>query len=398
MEQQIPENHQLTVIHSRKWWLKLTESWIYNQVRYLPESVKSHIVCEETVNPEWYSLPSIHVFPSIPRRLNLTRYGLPNLCLRRQQAFIVRIAKREGANILHSHYGYEGWKNIKAAQRAGLKHVVTFYGWDVSRLPKCEPVWVDRYRELFEHIDRVLCEGPHMAECLAGSGCAKEKIMVHHLGIPVSEIAFETRVWTPGKPLRVLIAATFKEKKGIPYALEALGKLQSEISLEITIIGDAISREKDQAEKRKILEIIEKSGLKSKVRLLGFQPHSVFMEEAYGHHIFLSPSVTAKDGDTEGGAPVSIIEMVASGMPVVSTRHCDIPGVIQDGVTGLLTDERSVNGLVEHLRWLIDNPCEWATMAQAGRKYVEAEFNAEIQGERLAAIYSELNSNRRDDK
>ncbi len=51
------------------------------------------------------------------------------------------------------------------------------------------------------------------------------------------------------------------------------------------------------------------------------------------HHLFLSPSVTAPDGDSEGGAPVSIIEAAATGMPVVSTTHCDIPQAVDDGVT-----------------------------------------------------------------
>jgi len=74
--------------------------------------------------------------------------------------------------------------------------------------------------------------------------------------------------------------------------------------------------------------------------MLGFQPHAILFEEAYKNHIFLSPSVTALDGDTEGGAPVTIIEMAATGMPIISTKHCDIPEVIKDGVTGFLANER----------------------------------------------------------
>ena len=112
-------------------------------------------------------------------------------------------------------------------------------------------------------------------------------------------------------PLRVLIAGSFREKKGIPYALEALGRLQQEIPLEITIIGDA--SERGEAEKLQILDTIKTHNLWPKTRMLGYQPHAILLEEAYRHHIFLSPSVTASDGDTEGGLPVSIIEMAATG-------------------------------------------------------------------------------------
>ena len=72
------------------------------------------------------------------------------------------------------------------------------------------------------------------------------------------------------------------------------------------------------------------------MRLLGYVSRETLREEAYEHDVFLAPSVTASNGDTEGGAPVAIIEMSASGMPIVSTNHCDIPSVVLDGVTGLL--------------------------------------------------------------
>ena len=85
------------------------------------------------------------------------------------------------------------------------------------------------------------------------------------------------------------------------------------MDLEIVIIGDNTLEPRSQSEKQKILQVIEKYGMQSKIRMLGFQPHCVLMNEAYKHHIFISPSVTAADGDTEGGAPVSIIEMAASG-------------------------------------------------------------------------------------
>ena len=114
------------------------------------------------------------------------------------------------------------------------------------------------------------------------------------------------------------------------------------------------------------------------------------MEEARRHHVFLSPSVTAADGDTEGGAPVSLIEMSASGMMVVSTTHCDIPGVILHGKTGWLAPERDIDALVEHLQWIVAHPGEWMEMQRAGRTYMEAEFDARRQGERLGAIYREF--------
>jgi colanic acid/amylovoran biosynthesis glycosyltransferase len=382
---------RLRVIHSCPIWLQQTQTWIYEQVRNLPtDRIEPHVVCRRSENLDQFKVPNLHVFPGrrswrhwwerVPRTLELGLYS----------PFLVSTAKRLGARIVHSHFGNDGWSDLQSVRRTRARHVVTFYGYDVNQLPSVEPVWRERYSELFADVDRVLCEGPFMASAIANLGCPDEKIRVHHLGVAVDRIRFIPRNRAPGTPLRVLIAASFTEKKGIPDALGALAKLKDEISLEITIIGDARPNPAMQKEKQRILDTIESGGLASAVRLLGYQPHAKLFDEAYRHHIFLSPSRTASDGDTEGGAPVTIIEMAASGMPIVSTRHCDIPSVVQDGRTGLLAQERNTDELASHLRWLILHPDNWQAMVEAGRHHIEREYDARAQGDRLADIYEEL--------
>ena len=147
---------------------------------------------------------------------------------------------------------------------------------------------------------------------------------------------------------------------------------------------------KSQAEKVKILEVIDRHQLRGNIQMLGFQPHEVFFGEAYKHHIFLSPSVTAKVGDSEGGAPITIIEMLATGMPIVSSYHCDIPNIVKHGESGLLSHERDVSEIVSNLEWLIQHPDDWRPMIENGRSTVEKEYDAAIQGVNLSRIYHEI--------
>ncbi|NIO43681.1 MAG: glycosyltransferase, partial [Burkholderiales bacterium] len=70
-------------------------------------------------------------------------------------------------------------------------------------------------------------------------------------------------------------------------------------------------------EKACIQAEIQKSRLNGRVHMLGYQSHSRLQEIARDHHVFVSTSVTAENGDCEGGAPVSLVEMAASGMPIV---------------------------------------------------------------------------------
>jgi len=381
----------ITVVHSIPSWLPQTQTWLHTQISNLPVTIRSHIVCEQTENLGQFNLPNIvdlskvttreRIWLKVQRSLTAGKHGYP----------LEKRALHCKAQVLHSHFGNVGWLNLAAGKAANLKHAVTFYGLDVGYLPRLDTRWRDRYRRMFEQVDCVLCEGPHMAGSIQELGCPPSKLKVHHLGVRLRDIPFHPRTWDGRAPLRILLAAAFREKKGLPYALKALGKLRQRLPLEITIIGDASSADsRSLQEKEKILTTIVCEKLNGKVRLLGYQPHSIFLEESYRHHVFLSPSITAEDGDTEGGAPISIVEMAASGIPVVSTVHCDIPAVIRHQVTGLLAAERDVEGLLCQLTWLIENRDNWAQLLTSARKHIETEFNSCLQGERLAGIYSEL--------
>ena len=383
-----PPAPTLRVIQSFPDWLPITQTWLHTQVASLPAArIESHIVCERTENLDVFAVPHIHALADRSAAERLWDVGLRALRLRRHLGLAVRVGRQFGARVLHSHFGHFGWADAGAARALGAAHVVTFYGHDVTRLPAVDPRWRRRYAALFAKAPLVLAEGEHMRDRLVDLGCAPERVRVHRLGVPVDAIPYEPRRWRDGEPVRVLVAASFREKKGIPYALEAVARLRRDVPVELTLIGDAGDVPAFLAEKERILETIRRHSLEPVVRMLGYQPHAAMVAEARRHHIFLAPSVTASDGDTEGGSPVAITEMAASGMAIVATRHCDIPRVVRDGVTGLLAEERDVDGLVAHLRRLVGRPDDWRPMLDAGRRHIEAEFDARRQGERLAELY-----------
>lgn len=389
-----------TVAHYTRRWLPQTQTWLYNQVRFLPDDIDTHIICERTENLDQFAHPRIHSLADTASWKYYWQVGLRLLGVRSYYPFTIQQVKVCDADLLHTHFGDYSWYNLEVSRRTGVPHVVTFYGNDVTSYPQQDPTWKERYRALFDHVDGILCEGPHMAQSVVDLGCPEEKVHVHHLGVPVNDIRYEPRTYEPGEPLRVLIAAAFREKKGIPYALAALGRLKDEVPLEVTLIGGVaevpliggLSKNVSGSatEEKRIRSAIDEWDLGDAVQLRGFQPHDVLMEEAYNHHVFLQPSVTAENGDGEGGAPVTLIEMAASGMPIVSTRHCDIPSVVRHGKNGLLAPERDPDALADHLRSLIENPERWREMAQAGRAHMEEEYNAPVQGKRLAGLYRQI--------
>lgn len=378
------------LIHSAPVWLPHTQNWMYQQAAHLPSWLHNHVVCEWTQNLGEFALGQIHCLADAPRPEQLWDKALRRLGVRHHLGHLPEVAQQCGARILHSHFGNIGWSNLAVARKLGLRHVVTFYGQDVCMFPRQDRRWRDRYRALFAHVDLVLCEGSHMASRVAALGCPKSALRVHHLGIDIESIPFRPRSWDQKSPLRVLMAATFTEKKGIRVALRALAQVAESLPLEITLVGDSNGNARNEREKQRILATIDGLGFSQKIRQLGYQSPASLSREAYDHHLFLSPSITASTGDTEGGAPVCIIEMAASGMPVVSSRHCDIPEVIEHGVGGLLADEGDAEGLAAHLLYLAEHPDEWEAIALAARRRIERHYEVRKQSEALARLYAAL--------
>jgi colanic acid/amylovoran biosynthesis glycosyltransferase len=393
----------LSVLQVRDCWLRLTENWLYQQVRNLPQDIETTIVCWERENDVEFALPHIVQLDGKSSGVGVVDsviaaaddslafgWAIDAVASKLRITQREELARQLDVELIHSHFGNIGWEDISVAEAGDAHHVVTFYGFDLTFMPVDQPVWKKRYAELFDHIDLALFEGPHMAQAAVDLGCPEAKTKVHHLGVDLERLPFQPREWSPGEPLRVLIAGTFKEKKGMPYGLEALSRARDFVEIEVTVIGDAVDKERSRAEKRRIHEIVEREGMDERVTFMGYQPYDELIRQGLEHHVFLSPSVHAASGDTEGGAPVSIIEMLATGMMIVSTDHCDIPNVVRDGEWGLLAPERDVDALVEHLRWFTEHPDEWSNMARKGRDWVEAEFDARKQGERLGQIYREV--------
>ncbi len=383
---------KVRVIHCVETWLPITCIWLYNQIKFLPDNVENYIVCQSTQNLDFFKLQNIFSLENLSLWVKYSnklqcKLGLKN-SLQNHLSLLDNVIRTINPDILHSHFGHLGWTNSSLAKKKGLKHIVNFYGADVNYLPMKDPRWLKRYHEMATMVDQVLCEGPHMAKDIEALGIPAELIKIHRLGIDLNKIRFEPRHYEKGGKIHFLIIGTFREKKGIPYALDALGLFsKTNDNFEVTIIGD-VGLQRDLPEKEKILDKIKQWKLENKVRLLGFQPHDVVMKEVYRHHIFISPSVTAADGDTEGGAPVSIIEMAASGMPIVSTIHCDIPYVLSDRNQEFLVNERDSMALCNSLHKLLES--DWNAIAVSNRQFIEKELDVKKQARKLYQTYIDI--------
>jgi colanic acid/amylovoran biosynthesis glycosyltransferase len=380
---------RLRVAHSVPFWLPGGGAWIYNQVAGALDQVEPYVVCDVPDNLDLFPVPHLDI-ASDRQLVFLVDRVLRKASARRHRSLLADVISANAVRVLHSHFAQTGWQNARLARRRRIPHVVSCYGEDMTKVPARSRRWRSRYTEMFASIDMILCEGPYMAATVERLGCPPEKIRIHTLGIDLTSISFRPRELRPEGAVRILTASAFREKKGLPYAVRALGLLaQRGVRFEATLVGDARPSDRpSEREKREIHGALEQFGISDRVSLPGMIPHDRLLELAYEHDIFLSPSVTAADSDAEGGAPVSVIEMAASGMPIVSTTHCDIPSVLAEPNRRLLVAERDTQALADALENLL--ALDWGPLVTANRARIEERHDARTQALELVRLYREL--------
>ena len=370
-------------------WLTPTQNWIYSQVQAL--RTWQPVVFTNRVNglyPEdlvvnWEQQP-------VWRRF-LDRVFM-KVGLRQRPVIVTKGIRKYRIPILHSHFAQHGARNAILAQREGLKHVVSVYGADVSKNVTGNSEKTQALKRMFRMADAIVCEGPAMAERVCKLGCARRKVHVIAIPIDFSALPFQKRRVTKNTPLQILIAGTFTEKKGIPDALEAIGRLRKrkpDFRIRVTVVGDAV-RAADIMEKRRILAKVQQWNLQDVVDFLGYVKPDKLRGLYYAHDLLLSPSITAENGDTEGGAPVTLSEAAATGLPIVSTWHCDIPEVVKHRFNGFLVPERDVDGLVEKLFELAEDLEKREMFGRNGAIYVRKRHSRENSTLQLASLYDSL--------
>jgi len=181
----------------------------------------------------------------------------------------------------------------------------------------------------------------------------------------------------PGHAPPVFLAVgRFVEKKAPETTLLAFMKVRQSVpDARLVFIGDgpllSVCRRISRA-----------LGLDCAVTFRGYEPPATIARVLATARAFVQHSVTASDGDAEG-TPVSILEAMAAGLPVVSTRHGGIKDVVVEGETGFLVDEGDVEGMAERMAALAADAALAARLGAAGRRRALDLFTIETSIARL---------------
>ena len=260
--------------------------------------------------------------------------------------------------MIHAHYLTSGY----LARSAGVPLVVSTYGFDVSVMAR-RRLWRRAFRALARG-SAVLVEGPHMRETVVSLGFPAERVRVVPIAVGHEHLPF-TAPDPPGAPgPRLLVAGRFVEKKGIAIAIQALDGLRRRWpAATLEIVGSGRLEDELRAQARS-------SAAAAAITFLGSLPRALYLERLAEVDLLLAPSLTARNGDSEGGAPTTILDAQAVGTVVVGSTHADIPFLVEEGRTGFLAPANDVEGLVQAIDRALEASDRWREIAAAARSVI----------------------------
>jgi len=276
-------------------------------------------------------------------------------------------------DIIHCHFGNAGLMMMEFDRKfkKNIPYVTSFYGYDISSLPFLDKKYRKKLLKLWRHGSAFFAEGPELLKKIVALGGAETKCLVNPLLIPVEDYPVKNEYRAMGSPIKFLFIGRFVEKKGFHLFLEAIGQLGNKIGpFTIDIIGSGPYLENYQ-------QVIAAHDLQSAIKWLGMVKHNEIIAMLKDYDFLVHPSLTARDNDSEGGAPTIIIEAEAVGLPVIASRHADIPYVM--GYHDFLAEENNIPSLVAEIEKII-NCRNIQHYTQQGMDKVQYQHNLNSSG------------------
>jgi colanic acid/amylovoran biosynthesis glycosyltransferase len=356
---------------------------IYRQVTAL-RRVQSVVIAQKRENLEKFPFDKIDIVERSALHF-LRRFWFRQICNKPWQishgelAAITGDLNRENAQLLHIFFGHIA-VHLLPLIRAWLKpSVVSFHGADVL-VDMEKPAYRKATRQMLDTVTRVFARTASLKRAVIELGCDEKKIDIVRTGIPLEEFPFREREFPTDGRWRFLQASRLVQKKGIATTLHAFTSfLVHYPDATLTIAGEGPML-------AELEEVTRKLKINNRVVLPGFVSQDKLREIYYASHIFLHPSETGSDGNQEG-IPNSMLEAMATGLPVFATDHGGIPEAIENGVSGILVAERDYEALSRALLDAAQDVYLLKRLARNGATVVAEKFDQQSQVRRLEEIY-----------
>ena len=383
-----PPDDGAVVAHVTRAYLKPTEAFIHNQVTNL-QRYRPIVVCHHRYAggfPMDDGIVALEALPQPTRLADTVADRVVRTPLPMTKGAMARFVMERNAKMLHFHFLVNARSYLALKERTRLPTVVSSYGYDVSSFPHRGAGMGRRYlAPIFSKIDCFLAMSDQMRRDLVELGCPEERIRVHYHGIDVRRFAVPDRRYDNRRPILILSCGRLVPTKGHVFLVEALAKVRRRRTgpFRLVIVGEGPLRPT-------LEQTVHRLGLDDVVELVGHVPYrSPELPDHYRKaNVFALPCIS--DGQQREGLPGALVEAMASGLPIVSTRHGGIPEVVTDGNEGLLVPEGNIDELADALDAVLVDDGLRQRLGTAGARRAARELDVVPATAALEQIYDDI--------
>ncbi len=318
-----------------------------------------------------HDLRTAAVARSVPTHI-ITCHGQLDLSV---PSRIRNLAHSIGAEVVHAH-GYKADLYTWAALRTSrIPLVSTCHTWyDNSTLLRAYGA-LDRY--ILRRFAAVVAVSKEVGQRLLASGVSPERVTLIPNGIdtrPFATFPTDAKI-TPDSPLLVGLVGRLSQEKGVDLFVRAAAQVLKNLpETRFQIVGDGPDRPA-------LEHLIASLGLANRVTLLGRQNN---MPEIYATlDILVSAS-------RQEGLPITLLEAMASALPILATSVGEVPTLIRDRQTGLLVSPNDVDALAAALHTLLTDSALRQHLGENARDLVETSFSARQMTANYHRIYTSV--------
>lgn len=276
-------------------------------------------------------------------------------------------------DVILCNFGDIAMRLLPSAKRAGVPLVAYFHG-DFSFIKNRWYRW-SLYRSAADFAAIVVVTQAER-EWLCAHGVPAERIHYIPCGAP-------TRTFRPAAgrrdgPPRFVMVSRLSEEKGCDISLAAFSRVAA------LFPGATLDIYGDGPERAALEQLARGMELDGKVTFRGYVDEAVLAEELPRHDVFIQHSCIKE------GSPVSIIEAMACGLPVVATPMGGIPDQVVPEKTGLLVPVGDVEAMAAAMLRLAGDAHLRRRFAEAGRDHAVRQHDAATQTARLAKLLTSV--------
>jgi glycosyltransferase involved in cell wall biosynthesis/aminoglycoside phosphotransferase (APT) family kinase protein len=304
---------------------------------------------------------------------------LRTLALFPKSVHLSTLLPARGVRHLHAHFATHATTMAYIiSSLTGLTYSFTVHGPDVfvHRLLLREKIRKAKFVRTISIFNKAFLSGLYPEETYG-------KMEVVRTGVKpdVYEEAAEEHANKNERPL-ILAVADLTPSRGFPYLVDACARLvKAGINVECRIVGEGPLRPLTE-------QWIAEHGISESVRLLGALPQHEVAQLMGESDIFVFPSIVASDGQMDG-IPVSLMEAMAAGKPVIAASISGIPELVRHESSGLLVDAAHPERVAQAITRLVRDPGLRERMGRAGQQKVRQSFDL---SRNIAALVQLLDS------